>query len=391
MAAIAPFKTNALAPIRDLLDSHKIRYVTVSYSPTYTHQDIAVDEFSLGYELIEAVLIRLAPTQYAMIVVPVTRKIELASLRIALKNPNIDFLGKSQTQVLFPDYDIGALPPLGCLFDLEVFFAEELYNFQEISFCIQSQSQRIRMSFEDYLSVAQPQKNIEIKTSARYEAQVVTIKPEAGFEDLQAHKTCMLCFSINNQNYTTAKLVGMTEWISQNFSNCQVLMGDLSYQTILEIQGLGEDQALDQAFELSRKVIAEKASIFERHGDICSFDTRFFSDILSEARCQDYYAELLSCFGSDKLFADTVRNFADIFVRRYLEKNSQQFDNSVNRTCTYLLQELAIFAFVAEQDASIYIYPDASSGFQTVAQILHPAIPKPLQKLVQVSLRLRPR
>ncbi|MEO0535744.1 MAG: tRNA-dependent cyclodipeptide synthase [Cyanobacteria bacterium P01_A01_bin.123] len=391
MAAFALSKTNALDPIKDLLDSQKIRYLTVSYSPAYTLQDIAVDEFSLGYELIEAVLICTAPNRYAMIVVPVTRKIELDSLRVSLNNPNIDFVGKGQTQKLFPDYEIGTLPPLGCLFNLEVFFTQELHIFQEISFCVQSQAQRIRMSFEDYRCVAKPHQNIEIKTSARYEAQVVTVKPESALGQLQKYETCMLGFSLQDKNFTTAKLAGMTEWISQNFSNCQVLIGDLAYQIVLEMQGFSEQHALNRAISFGRKIRDEKLSIFDRYADHCCFEMRFFSDVLAEEKFQAYAEEIRWLFEADKTFSTAVRNFADVFVKRYLQQDSQRFDYYVNRSCIYLLEELAIYAYVAEQEASTFVYPDASSGFQSITQILHPTAPEPLRNLVHISLRLRPR
>jgi Ala-tRNA(Pro) deacylase len=57
---------------------------------------------------------------------------------------------------LFPDCDIGAMPPFGNLYGMEVFVDESLTKDQEIAFNAGSHYELIKLSYRDFESLVKP-------------------------------------------------------------------------------------------------------------------------------------------------------------------------------------------------------------------------------------------
>ena len=57
---------------------------------------------------------------------------------------------------LFPECELGAMPPFGNLYDLPVFVAEPLTKNNEIAFNAGTHTELIRLSFADYERLVKP-------------------------------------------------------------------------------------------------------------------------------------------------------------------------------------------------------------------------------------------
>jgi len=57
---------------------------------------------------------------------------------------------------LFPDCELGAMPPLGELYDLPVYVDESLEGDKEIIFNAGTHRDAIRMNYDDFVSLARP-------------------------------------------------------------------------------------------------------------------------------------------------------------------------------------------------------------------------------------------
>jgi len=224
--------------VMDVLDGHHAKYVAIKHSANYSPDDIATGEFSLGQELIEAVIIRIRANRYIMVVIPATRKLSLDSLQKIFDEPGASFASKAEISDLFPDCDPTAIPPFGHLYDVEFYFAKELFSLHDVTFCVQSHATRIRMSFREYWRIAQPQSVLEVVTNARYLGQIVSVNPESRRANLSKSKICMLGFSLQNKNFSSSKLSGIAEWISRNFSRCEIMVGDSIHRITLEVKGM---------------------------------------------------------------------------------------------------------------------------------------------------------
>jgi Ala-tRNA(Pro) deacylase len=58
----------------------------------------------------------------------------------------------------FPDCEVGAMPPFGNLYGLEVYVAESLADDEEIAFNACSHTELIRMKYNDFEKLAKPKR-----------------------------------------------------------------------------------------------------------------------------------------------------------------------------------------------------------------------------------------
>ena len=56
----------------------------------------------------------------------------------------------------FPDCDIGAMPPFGNLYDMDVYVVEELAGDEEIAFNAGSHTEVIKLAYRDFERLVHP-------------------------------------------------------------------------------------------------------------------------------------------------------------------------------------------------------------------------------------------
>lgn len=141
--------------LKEFLDSHGIKYTTIKHSPAYTAQEIAASAHISGRELAKTVMVRI-DGKMAMAVCPASCRIDLDLLREASQAQTVTLAEEKEFQDMFPECDIGAMPPFGNLYGIEVFAAEKLAQDQEIAFNAGAHTELIRMSFSDFQKLVKP-------------------------------------------------------------------------------------------------------------------------------------------------------------------------------------------------------------------------------------------
>lgn len=380
---------NTIQKVRTLLDEEQIRYLTIVHSPAYTEEEMAVNDFNLGNELVDSVLVKINNEKTVMVIVPSTRKISLESLQKELGNNNINFVGKKEMNLLFPDYEAGTLPPIGSLYDMEVFCTAELKKVQEVTFYLGTRAYRIRMKMKDFFKVVKPKLYIRAATTPRYRAEVSRVEPPNRKSQLPQQENCILGISLENKSFVTAKLVGMVDWVSRNFKNCTVIIGDSIHHHTLEIRGVDSKYAYDKALRLGREAIDTNNPVFKSYSERCNIKVVLCSQVQTTAEYLVHYNHLYSLFQECENFARCLRSFADTFVERRDELGEEHYQLSINRSCTYLLEELAVFACLSAQGYKVFVYPGALRVLTEIAAGLHPEAPQELKDLINVELKIK--
>ncbi|MDJ0714210.1 MAG: tRNA-dependent cyclodipeptide synthase [Prochloraceae cyanobacterium] len=378
--------------LQNFLNSYKIKYITISHSLAYTTQELANYKSTLGMDLIEAVLVEIKDEKIAMAVVPASLQINLGSLREALDTTEIKLLEEKKVESLFPDCEFGTVPPFGHLYEMEVFLAPDLAQNQEVAFYAFSYNNLVRMKYSDFKKLVNPQKEIVFLNRAIYRANVTHVIPEFARKEFKDSEHCFLALSLENESFSTAKLIAITDWISKNFKKCTVIIADSLHRITLQInRGLKENRALNKALLLGREYIDKESVVFERHANTCHFDFVFCSEIQKSEDYFKYYEQLQHLFRHDKKFANSVESFARDFILRNFEQNAEYFERYVEMSCTYLLEELAICAYLVQYGLSVIIYPGSWGTIGEIVEGHHPDVPDCLKRIIPVSLRLRRR
>jgi len=141
--------------LKEFLDSHNIGYVTITHSPAYTAQGIAASAHVKGKELAKTVMIEV-DGKLAMAVLPAPYKVDFDLLKAATGSDNVHLASEEQFESLFPGCEVGAMPPFGNLYGMEVYAAQSLAEDEEIAFNAGSHTELIRMSYHDFETLVKP-------------------------------------------------------------------------------------------------------------------------------------------------------------------------------------------------------------------------------------------
>jgi len=88
-------------------------------------------------------------------VLPGPKHVNLEKLTAALGKP-VRLATELEFSELFPDCELGAMPPFGLLYDLPVYVDESLARDREIFFNAGTHRDAVRMNYEDFARLAKP-------------------------------------------------------------------------------------------------------------------------------------------------------------------------------------------------------------------------------------------
>ncbi|ODS30045.1 MAG: YbaK/prolyl-tRNA synthetase associated protein [Candidatus Scalindua rubra] len=141
--------------LREFLDSNNIKYVTISHSTAYTAPEIAASAHIPGKELAKTVIVKI-DNKKSMAVLPSSDKIDFDRLKEASGASKVELASEHEFKDLFPECDIGAMPPFGNLYDMQVFVSESLTQDEEIAFSAGSHTELIKLSYKDFERLVKP-------------------------------------------------------------------------------------------------------------------------------------------------------------------------------------------------------------------------------------------
>ncbi|NTV02813.1 MAG: YbaK/EbsC family protein [Chlorobiaceae bacterium] len=141
--------------LRDYLDSHQVRYFVISHSPAYTAQEIAASAHVSGKAFAKTVMVSVEG-RMAMVVMPASRQLDFDLLRALCGTRDVALAGEQEFGGLFPECEIGAMPPFGNLYGMEVYADDELDEAEEITFNAGAHTELLRMSWPDYRRLVNP-------------------------------------------------------------------------------------------------------------------------------------------------------------------------------------------------------------------------------------------
>jgi Ala-tRNA(Pro) deacylase len=141
--------------LKGFLDSNHVKYTTITHSPAYTAQEAAANAHIPGKALAKTVIVKV-DGEFAMAVLPATMHVSLSRLRTAAKAGDAEIASEKEFEKLFPDCELGAMPPFGNLYDMRVFAAEELAKDDQIAFNAGSHAELVQLAYSDFDKLVHP-------------------------------------------------------------------------------------------------------------------------------------------------------------------------------------------------------------------------------------------
>ena len=141
--------------LKNFLDENKIRYVSIKHSEAFTAQEIAASAHVPGKELAKTVILDV-DGKLAMAVVPASYHVDFILLQNELKATRISLASEEVFKEKFPDCELGAMPPFGNLYDMDVYVAKSLAEDEEIFFNAGNHTELIRLNYKDFVNLVHP-------------------------------------------------------------------------------------------------------------------------------------------------------------------------------------------------------------------------------------------
>lgn len=141
--------------LKEFLTQEKIKYTSISHSAAHTAQQTAQAAHMPGNEMAKTIIVKL-DGELAMAVLPAPDHIDLELLKGATGSEQVNFATELEFKNRFSECEIGAMPPFGNLYHMDVYVEEKLSDNEKILFNACSHTELIEMSYKDYARIVKP-------------------------------------------------------------------------------------------------------------------------------------------------------------------------------------------------------------------------------------------
>ena len=121
----------------------------------YTSQEIAAAMHVPGKELAKVVMVK-ADGRMVMLVLPASYRVDTKKLKKILKCKKLGISKEKEFEELFSDCEVGAMPPFGNLYHLEVWVDQVITEDEFIVFQAGSHVETLKIKYSDYVRLVNP-------------------------------------------------------------------------------------------------------------------------------------------------------------------------------------------------------------------------------------------
>jgi Ala-tRNA(Pro) deacylase len=137
------------------LNEHKVKYTTISHTPAYTAQEIAASAHMPGMKVAKSVVVKI-DGKLCILVEPANYKVDLKALQVQLGAHSVELAHEYEFEDTFPGCETGAVPPIGELFDVDVYVDDVIKYQDEIAFSAGNHSELVKMRYSDFEKLVKP-------------------------------------------------------------------------------------------------------------------------------------------------------------------------------------------------------------------------------------------
>jgi len=141
--------------LRSFLDSRHAEYTLTKHANAFTAREVAAAEHLPPREVAKTVVI-FGDGTYHMIVVPASKLVDLIEVRPTLGLAQVRLAREEELGTLFPDCELGAMPPLGPLYGFPVYLDASLAGEDTIAFNAGTHREVIHMKTAEYRRLVSP-------------------------------------------------------------------------------------------------------------------------------------------------------------------------------------------------------------------------------------------
>jgi Ala-tRNA(Pro) deacylase len=137
------------------MQENSLPYEVITHPQAFTAQQVAHAIHESGKVLAKTVILEV-DDKNVMCVVPAHHKVKISWVKDLLSAKHIRLTEESKMETLFPDCEIGAMPPIGPLYGMQVIISTELSTQPEIIFNAGTHRHCVKMHYADFEKAVNP-------------------------------------------------------------------------------------------------------------------------------------------------------------------------------------------------------------------------------------------
>ncbi len=141
--------------LKEYLDREHVHYEVLPHPAAFRAVVIAQTLHTPVNEIAKVVVVK-AHHRFVMTVLPASWNVDLHRLRDVFTTHHVRLATEDEIKALFPDCEVGAMPPFGNLYGLDVYVDQSLTEDEEITFQAGTHSEAIRMRYWDFAALVFP-------------------------------------------------------------------------------------------------------------------------------------------------------------------------------------------------------------------------------------------
>ncbi len=137
------------------LNNNGIHYRIIEHEPAFSAHGVALATHVTDKECAKSVILAI-DKRYWMAVLRADEKISTRLIRVLFAARDVRMAHEEDLSLLFPDCELGAMPPFGNLYGLPMLLDASLLDDDEIVFNACTTTRSIRVRMEDYRRLVNP-------------------------------------------------------------------------------------------------------------------------------------------------------------------------------------------------------------------------------------------
>ena len=138
------------------LKKSKVKFQLRHHPARYTAQEVAAAEHITGEEVAKVVVVRTGDA-FVMCVLPATCVLDMGKVAKLVGGGKVRLATEDEIAGLFPDSEVGAMPPFGKHYELPLYAEERLAQDDQILIPAGTHEDSVLLAWKDFERLAEPQ------------------------------------------------------------------------------------------------------------------------------------------------------------------------------------------------------------------------------------------
>lgn len=142
--------------LKQFLNSERIEYQIMPHQEVFTAREVATASHVAARQVAKVLIAREDGGRHLMVVLPAACRIDLAAVRRAAGTRKLSLAREEELPSLFPDSEMGAMPPFGNLYGLPVYLDACFPRAGDFFFQPGNHHEVARIRYEDFERAVKP-------------------------------------------------------------------------------------------------------------------------------------------------------------------------------------------------------------------------------------------